>query len=568
VPAPHGPAGRADVSTLVPAEAMQQPLDIEVASGPLRGGGRLVADYLAGHPALGPFYAGHPGDADAFTQKAAEVEARLNAAARSRVASAIEPLGDAAERLHRILAGDGFFVTTGQQPALFGGPLYTLYKALAAVRLAATLERQLQRPVLALFWIGADDHDWEEANRAAALDRDGYVRQVSVRSATAKVPVPLSERVWGPGIEQATAEFCSLLPGTAYAETITAHLQEAYTADARVADSFCATCRFLLAGHRIALVSSAHPAVRAAAVPVLRFEAEHMREHALVLARQTERLVEAGYTGQVTLAADASNLMLSDDLGRDRLMRGDDGWFTRRGGRLISEDALLQLIEAEPARVSPNVLLRPVVESAVFPTVAYVAGPAELRYFAQIGCLFRAHGITAPVVVPRQSGTLIEAKVRTALLRAGLEADAFERPFSEIVVGMVREQLPPAVTAALERIRSDLRAGYAELVSAATDADPTLRGPLGSARNASLRQVAAAERKIVRQVRSRNAVMVDRLRRIAASLQPHGAPQERVLSPLPFVARHGPALTLLIEQKLGMEPPPAARWDGPLCEDA
>src|SRR5690606_18974169 len=110
-----------------------------------------------------------------------------------------------------------------------------------------------------------------------------------------------------------------------------------------------------------------------------------------------------------------------------RVIRTARGWATRRQRAGISETALLDMIETEPDRFSPNVLLRPVVESAVFPTVAYVAGPGELSYFAQIGCLFAAHGILAPVVVPRPSVTLIDGKVRSTLEQLGLDADAVSR---------------------------------------------------------------------------------------------------------------------------------------------
>jgi hypothetical protein len=200
------------MSTLLPVEAGQAGVDLAIQAGPLRGGARLVRDYLAATPELRPFYGGHPSDPAAYERKAAEVAARLDPPARARLAPALEPLGDAPERLRRILDGDGFFVTTGQQPALFGGPLYTLYKTLAAIRLADALETQLGRPVLALFWIGADDHDWDEANHTSVLDAQGYVRTIRVRGDAAAPPLPLSDRAWGPGIGPAVDEFTRLLP--------------------------------------------------------------------------------------------------------------------------------------------------------------------------------------------------------------------------------------------------------------------------------------------------------------------------------------------------------------------
>jgi bacillithiol synthase len=555
------------VSPLQAAEGARPALDLDVLSGPLQGGGPLVRDYLAGLPQLAPFYAGHPGDRDAYRRKAAEVTARLTPAARARLAPAIEPLGDAGERLRQILAGDGFFVTTGQQPALFGGPLYTLYKIVAAIRLAAVLEPVLERPVLALFWIGADDHDWDEANHTAALDADAYVQRLEVRAAADEPPLPLGERTWGPDIARATAGLQRLVSGAPFAADVLAHVGTAYTSDATVASSFAATMRYLLRDRRVAFISSAHPALRRAAAPVLRHEAANAAAHHAALQRQTDRLVALGYAAQVALAADATNVMLLDEHGRDRLMRGSRGWQTRRLKQALTEDAVLELIDAEPHRFSPNVLLRPVVEGAVLPTIAYVAGPGELRYFAQIGCLFEAHGLTPPVVVPRPSLTLIDARARRLLSRLRLDPHDFRTPFQELVTSVIRRELPATATRGLERLRESLYAGYAELMAAVEQVDPTLRGPLTGARNRSLMRVNDAEKRIIRHLKRHNDVLLEQLRRAAASLQPEGAPQERVLGPLPWVARHGPGFVAAIEAALDMEPRTVASWDGPRCED-
>lgn len=547
-------------------EGARSSLDIEVQGGPLRGGGRLVHDYLTGAPPLSRFFAGHPSDIEAYRRKAREVDARLDAAARMRPAPALEPLGDAADRLQRILAGDGYFVTTGQQPALFGGPLYTLYKALAAVRLADALERALDRPVLALFWIGADDHDWAEASHAALLDAAGYVQHIAVSAPDDATPLPMSERSWGPGIELALETFTSALPAGGYADQVARHLRETYSPDATVGASFAATCRFLLQDQRIVLVSSADPALRHAASPVLRTEAERTTEHNELLLRQTRRLVDAGYPAQVAITPDASNLMLVDEHGRDRLVRDRRGWYTRRERTRIGEADLLRRMSDEPERFSPNVLLRPIVESAVFPTIAYVAGPGELRYFAQLGCLFHGHGIRPPVVVPRPSATLIEPQVRRTLNRLEVEPAAFTRPFEQLVAEVVRTQLPAPVTAALQRLHTDVADAYTALAAAAETIDPTLLGPLGSARNRSLREVARAERRILRQLRRRHDVLVEQLRRVAARLQPDDAPQERVLNVMPFLARYGPALVPAIAAALDLQPDGAVVWDDQSCE--
>ncbi|MGH7446355.1 MAG: bacillithiol biosynthesis cysteine-adding enzyme BshC, partial [Longimicrobiales bacterium] len=505
---------------------------------PLTGGGRLVRDYLAGRD-LSTFYTGHHSDPAAYARKAAEVERRLDASVRAAVAPAIEPLGDSAGRLDRILAGDGFFVTTGQQPALFGGPLYTVYKILSAVRLADVLERRLGRPTLALFWIGSDDHDWDEASHSAVLDAQQYVQRITVAARDDAAPVPLSQRRWGAGVSRAVEELAASLPDTVGGREIMAHVRDAYTPESTVAASSTATLRYLLHDRRVAFVDSAHPALRRAAAPVLRADAARMLEGDDPVARQTERLEAAGYRPQVAVTPGATNLMLIDEHGRDRVIRTAHGWATRRERSGIGEMELLDMIEAEPERFSPNVLLRPVVESAVFPTLAYVAGPGELSYFAQIGCLFAAHGILAPVVVPRPSVTLIDDKRRRVLDRLGIDADALRRPFRDIVADAITDDMPAGVRHALQALRTAISSAYEQLAAAAEEIDPTLRGPLMGARNAGLLDSNAAEKKILAQLQRRNHVRIEQLRRAAALLYPNDAPQERVFGALPFVAVQG-----------------------------
>jgi bacillithiol synthase len=553
------------VSTLLPARGAPAPAGLEILAGPPRGGDRLLRDYLDGAQALAPFYAGHPGDIAAYRSKAAEVERRLAPAARGAVAEAIEPVGDAADRLARILGGDGFFVTTGQQPALLGGPLYTLYKTLGAIRLAEELETRLGRPVLALFWIGADDHDWDEANHVSFLDRGGHVHRSSVPGSANDIPHPLSERRWGRGVLHAVEEFTQTLPDTVDGDFVRAHVRAAYTPEATVAESFTATFRMLLEGQRIAMVSSAHPALRRAAAHVMVREAEHAVAHNTLLQAQTARLVSAGYPAQVVVGEGAANLMLVDEHGRDRLVRTADGWIARRTGRRFGHGELVRHIADSPERFSPNVLLRPVVENAVFPTIAYVAGPGELRYFAQIGCLFDAHGILPPVVAARPGAVLVEARVRRALDRLGLDPDDLRRPLDELISEQARAALPAGVADALAALRQTVRDGYARLADAALEVDTALEGPLRSARNESLRRAAAAEKRILRALKRRDADGVDLLRRAAASLYPGGAPQERVLTPLQFRAAYGPSFTPALAQAMDMAPVPVATWRGTGC---
>ncbi len=531
-------------------------------------GSALVRDYLAGAPQLAPFYAGHPFDAQAYRRKADAVERRLSAAERARIAPALRPLSEnAATKLNRILDGDGFVVTTGQQAGLFGGPLYTVHKALSAVRLAAALETLLEKPVLAVFWIAADDHDWDEVDHAWLVDRVGALRRIAVVQDSDMPPHAMADRLLGEGVLDALDVLDATLPETEFTPALRDAIRAAYRPDESVARAFEELLAHIFRDFDLALMSSAHAAVRAAGAPVLSRDLENASAHAAAIARQSERLDEAGYAVQVPVALDASNVFLHDEHGRDRIMREGDAWALRRSRRQIGASEMASMLQSAPSHFSPNVFLRPVVESSVLPTLAYVGGPAELAYFAQIGCLFHAHGIEPPLVYPRFRIRLIEARVRRVLEKFGLDVSDFDRPLHELKAALVRDELPSEVTGADAMLRRSIEEGYARMSEAATTIDPTLEGWLTKQRNAALNGVADATRKVAAHLRKRWKIELAQIERAAAGLMPEGSHQERVLNVLPFLARYGPDLPrdMLAALDVGFEAS-APAWAGVRCD--
>jgi bacillithiol biosynthesis cysteine-adding enzyme BshC len=538
---------------------------VELWAGSLSGSD-LVRDYLRGEPKLAPFYAGFPFDPHAYERKADAVHARLDSQARARIAGAMRATTPAAAaKMSRVLAGEGLAVTTGQQAGLFGGPLYTVYKILNAIDLASRLETVLRQPVIPVFWIAADDHDWAEVNHTWAVDAGNELRRVEVNG-EGGIPVPMSDRYLGQACAAALDEFIRLLPASDFAAPVDALLRASYRSDASVAGAFGDLLHGLFADFDLVLVDPSHPALKAAAAPLLMHDLARTERGNGRLEQQAARLSAAGYHVQVNVAPEAANVFLSDEAGRDRLTRENGAWTLRRTRRSLSEAELQKLLEAEPARFSPNVLLRPVVESALIPTVAYVGGPAEIGYFAQIGCLFNEHKIDPPLVVPRCSVTIVEGKVRKVLDKFGLEPREVMRPFHELATHVIRDELPDAVRHPLTRLRGDLHSGYDALAEGAALIDPTLKPFVLSARNNALSQVDTAEKKLTSHLKKRSETELDQLRKAAVHLYPGGAAQERVLNVLPFLARYGPGLLQDIAGVIRVSlDRPSPEWSGVLC---
>lgn len=541
-------------------------LNLAIEVGRLRGS-RLVEDYLDNAPGPAPFFAGSPWDLEAYRRKAEEVDGRFDAARRRAMAAAVQPTSPAAaEHLERVVAEGGLFVTTGQQAGLFSGPLFTIYKALTAVALARALESELGRPVAPLFWIASEDHDWAEVNHVRVLDPGNELHTITVESDADVAAASMQHRRLGPGVEEAVEHLARLMPRTEFSEAVLERIRAAYTPEQTVAAAFRELIAGLLAPFDLLVVEAGHPAIKELGRGVLEAELENWRRHELLVREQTERVTAAGYHAQVAVLPDSANVFLEMDAGRERLVREGGGWALKHSGRRFADGELRALLDAEPGRFSPNVLLRPVVESAVFPTVAYVAGPGELSYYAQVGCLFRAHGIEMPIVYPRASITLVEAKVGKVLDRFGLGLDDLRRPPHELAAELLREELPDGVVAALRRLRTDLGEGYAALLEAGRAVDPTLKGPIQSARNSAYVQLEEIEKKVVQHLKRQNAIGVEQIEKAAVNLFPLGQPQERVLNVVPYLARYGPALLDAIAGAIRVElGTPAPAWNGVLC---
>ncbi|MGE0161389.1 MAG: bacillithiol biosynthesis BshC, partial [Gemmatimonadales bacterium] len=343
------------------------------------GGGELVKAYIAGEAVAEPFFGGHFGRLESYVTKAREVDARFDRAARERAAAAmlVPPGGDPA-RLARWVEEGGYLVTTGQQPGLFGGPLYNVSKALTAVRLAAALEERLGRPVLPLFWVSSEDHDWDEACHADIVGVDNELHRIEIAAPEAGIAPPIHRIRLRNGSAEAVEEFVGYLPTTDFSSEYVGLLREAFAPGRTIAEGFHVTLQQLLGRFGVFFTDGALPAVKRASLPLLMDELDRAAEFEGVLAATATSLEEAGYALQVPILEGSVNLFLEGPAGRERLYRSAGGYRLRTSGEQLSRDEIARRVQEDPSVLSPNVLLRPVVESAIFPTLSYVGGPGEM----------------------------------------------------------------------------------------------------------------------------------------------------------------------------------------------
>jgi bacillithiol biosynthesis cysteine-adding enzyme BshC len=492
-------------------------------------GGDLVQAYLDGDPHTEPFFGPHFGTFDTFAAKVEEVGARFDRSARERVVEAtVAPPGADATRLERFVEDGGYMVTTGQQAALFGGPLYNVCKALTAVRLAEALEERLGKPVLPLFWVSSEDHDWDEACHADLIGVDNELHRVALAPPDPHVTPALHRITLGTEVEAAVSEFLGHLPDTDFSGEYDELLRRAFRPGRTLVDGFHDTLQALLGRFGLFFTDATHPAVK--------------RDSAAIVLAELDRAQEAGYALQVPILEGSVNLFAEGPAGRERLYRESGAYRLRTSGEELTDEEVRARFTEDPGALSPNVLLRPVVEAALFPSLAYVGGPGEMAYLGQLRGYFAAHGVPMPVVYPRWSATPVEGKIGKVLQKFGLEVDALDRPFHDLASELAREEMPEEVRAALGSLRGAVGSGFGELTKAARGVDETLKGPVQQGGSQAMGLVDDLEKKIVQAVKRQSEVALAQLEKAQVHLFPGGKPAERVQSPFYYLARYGGAV--------------------------
>jgi len=436
---------------------------------------------------------------------------------------AISASGAAAERLARSAGGKGGVVTTGQQPGLFGGPLMTLAKAITARALADTLEETTGRPVAPVFWAATDDADFDEAAVVSvALDDGAHELRLDSRApaGTPMARVPMDQE-----IVELLSTFKAATSSTAHASFVTA-VESAYHSGAMVGDAYVSVLREVLEPMGIAVLDASHRSVVQVGARLLRSAAAQAEKVSAVLHTRTEAIRAAGFVPQVEEVPGLS-LVFTNEHGVKRRLPIQEAMKT-------GDDALL----------SATVLLRPVLERAILPTLAYVAGPGEIAYFAQVSAVADALGAARPLVVPRWSTTIVDARTQRTLDEFRSSVEDLSDPHA-IFTRVARERVPGGAAQALDTLRADTLAGVDRLRGATKGllSDPVIDG---LRRNLEHR-LARTERRLVAAVKAKEAEVMRRLSAARGSLFPHGVRQERKLAYIPFLARYGPAL---VEQML------------------
>jgi bacillithiol biosynthesis cysteine-adding enzyme BshC len=501
----------------------------------------LVSEYARDFSRVAALFAGNPADPAAWRQtiervsKASRDRTAVHAALERQLKRRAAPAA-ALEAALRLTQPSSVAIVTGQQAGIFGGPLYTILKAVTAIQLARQVRAAHGVEAVPVFWVDTEDHDWEEIRTARLLDRETSLADVIVPDVTGAGRYPAARLRFDDGITAAVNRLGELLAPTEFTADLLEGLRRRYAPGTGVGAAFAGWMDDLLGRHGLVVFEADEPSLKPLLAGLFAHELEG--RPASRLAREAGRAMAAlGHSPQVEPADDGVALFYLDADGRRSIRARDDQFVI--GDALRPASDLRAEALAHPERFSPNVLLRPLVQDRLFPTACYVAGPAELAYQAQLLSVYREFGVEPPLLYPRASVTLVDAAAMKFLERSGLPLEGLQSQDDGGLNKWLSSQLPVEIERAIEdtdRLVSERVNALKDVVAAI---DPTLAGAADTTRDRMRETLKTLYGKVIQAAKRKDDTLRRQFVRTRALAFPEGKPQERSLNVAFFVNRYG-----------------------------
>lgn len=431
-------------------------------------------------------------------------------------------------------------VIGGQQAGLLTGPLYTIYKIISIITLAKQQEQQLGVPVVPVFWMASEDHDIAEIN---------YVHVAEYGKVKKRIYPPLAkEKRMAAHIEldaNACRQWIDDVLKT-YGETdvtneLRAYIHACIAKSNTVVDFFANVVLTLFAKEGIVVVDAAHPQLRA-------MEREWfmtlIHEHHMItnaLQNQQQHLERLGYTKAIDVMPMCAHLFYDD--GQRRLLYYDDAqrcFYTKDGAYRFAPDELRQRIESDPQSFSNNVVTRPLMQEWLFPTLAFIAGPGEIAYWAELKQVFEHFHWRMPPIVPRLSLTLIERHIASDVADVHMTvAEALTNGTKQALEKWMRDNQPVAFDETFHEAKKEIARIHEQLRQLGLQVDPQLEGVMLKNAERVETQIDYLQQLITRRLLQKHDVHIRKYERIELALRPNGMPQERVWNVFYYINRYG-----------------------------
>jgi bacillithiol biosynthesis cysteine-adding enzyme BshC len=495
--------------------------------------GSLVEDYLAGSVGLMEFYGGDYRDALHLGVSPAP----WNPALVDDIRQFQTRIGGTAT-----LRGDEGVFITGQQPGIFTGPMYTIYKAITAIKLASAAQEASGGPFVPMYWVGGDDHDFAEISEVHLLGKG----QIDVPLVLSPTPDQLAASIFRLPVPDTLHDLAELAaaqaPGSEFTGEILRFLHETLDASANLSEWHARLMARLFRDTPLVFFTPDLPEARHAAIPIFEREIRYPLESTRRLNEGGARLEAAGYGAQVVKGDDACNFFVERRGVRCRVRFTEGAFLLPDTGERFTPAEMLALLHREPEIFTANVGLRCVVQQELFPVRAYVAGPGELAYWGQLKDFFAFFERPMPLVYPRIRGAITSLKSNKLLLKNGLTISDLYTPAEALEERALRAGVQDPSLVVLSRhaqsLLAELEAMQGEFEGLGKAGKHAV--PLSAQFQSQVQQgLDYLERSLLRADENRTATVRSQLARLSTELAPNRKPQERHYAIFSWLFQYG-----------------------------
>ncbi|GAB6182222.1 bacillithiol biosynthesis cysteine-adding enzyme BshC [Desulfotomaculum defluvii] len=449
-------------------------------------------------------------------------------------------LGCGESTLHNIdllKQGQALTIVTGQQPGILTGPLYTIYKAMGAVGLAQKLSVELKRHVIPVFWIGADDHDYEEINHIYIPTSKGPKKIALVKEAQGRVSVG---NMPVPDINLLVQELEELLPPIGWKAEGINFIQQTAHQSTNLAEWFGKIMTFLFKDFGLVFINPVLPKIRNISAGLFNEAVTTAPEVNQQLQNGCHQILACGYSPQVQSEKNKLHLFLYNEHGcREALFYHGTSITNKENTKTWTKDQLALLCLTNPELFSPDVVLRPIVQEDLLPVLAYVAGPGEINYLALFKEVFRHFHMKMPIIFPRPNITLIEPLMEKLIKKYNIPLEYLSISLENFLENHLRKTDELGIDKIFDNFRSLLKQKHGEILRELLTLDPNLKGYGKDNLGRLLKRVNSFQEKAMQYHRKNNQIAIQQIQKIQHMTYPMGQWQERTYNIFPYAMKYG-----------------------------
>lgn len=526
----------------------------------LPGKTRLLCDYLYNFEKLKEFYSCAPSSLQGIN----EILKRIDNSSYKReelvdiLISQNKNFGASEaviDKIPLLLNERTYTVFTGQQAGIFGGPLYTIYKAFTAVKLAEFLSKETGFIFLPVFWIDSEDSDFAEVNHFGYFDKDGDLQDLEYE--------PLADvhgkPVWAITLEEQVKGLISQLKeelmDTEFKDKVLGKLAECYTPGEAFSHAFAKWMTFLFSDYGLILLDPSDERLKKIGLSIYSKELDSGGETSSLLEIQGRKLESLGYHTQVKMLPSQLGLCYFKEK-RQPLYRKNGGIKLKEGFELSEEDTF-KILKEDLKNLSTNVVLRPVLQDYLFPNAAYVAGPNEVAYYAQFKAVYEDFSVPMPAIVPRRGFTILEKKIAKIIERFNVNIEDVFHPGEDWLNKILEKEFSGEPDESIKKIKEEIGKMLNNIEPSIKSFDPNLISTFESVKNKIDFNLGTLEKKIFQSNKKKNELLTSQLQKLKTALVPEGQLQERVIDIIYFLAKYGENFMKSLYDSINPQPP----WD-------